>query len=87
MISLMIYGSPVAPFQKVYIMKDNQITDTLGVEFENLAEVVVDLCKKYQVNHIDLSGATLFMQGVEKQITESMIATNYELNDIRFRYL
>lgn len=87
MISLMIYGSPVAPFQKVYIMKGNQITDTLGVEFENLAEVVVDLCKKYQVNHIDLSGAKLFMQGVEKQITESMIATNYELNDIRFRYL
>lgn len=87
MISLMIHGSPVAPFQQVYIMKDNQIIDNLKAEFENLAEIVVDLCHKYKVNHIDLSGATLFMQGIEKQITALMIAKDYELNDIQFKYL
>lgn len=84
--TLLIRGEPFGPFQRLYVFKDNEKTESIGVQMKDLDEVAFDLIKRYNIKHINLSGARLYMQGIEKQLKEAGITT-YSLDDLTFKYV
>lgn len=83
---LIIRGEMFGPFQYVYIYKNGEKIDSIGVSMENLEEVVFASLKKYGITTIDLSGAKSFMQGIEKSLREKEI-TQHSTDKIIFRYV
>ena len=84
--TLLIRGEPFGPFQRLYVFKDNEKIESIGVQIEDLDEVAFDLIKRYDIKNINLSGARLYMQGIEKQLKEAGITT-YSLDDLTFKYV
>ena len=83
---LLIRGEPVGPFQHIYVFENDKIVESIGIEIDNLEEIVFELVKKYNIDHIDLSGARVYMKGIEDKITKAGSA-QYNLNGLSFRYL
>ena len=83
---LIIRGEMFGPLLYVYIYKDGEKIDSIGVSMENLEEVVFASIEKYNITTIDLSGARGFMQGIEKSLREKEIA-QYSTDKITFRYV
>ena len=83
---LIIRGEMFGPFQHIYAYVGGTKVDSIGVPMEDLEEVVFALLEKYNISHIDLSGARIFMQGIEQSIKEKEI-TQYSKGTITFRYV
>ena len=83
---LLVRGEPVGPFQHVYVFQGDKLVDKLGIGIDDLNDVVFSLAKKYNINHIDLSGSRVYMMGIEEQIKRAGIE-NYNINDLTFRYV
>lgn len=83
---LILRGEPTGPFQKISVIVDNKKVDSLGVHYDDLLEVVFELLQKYNLTHIDLSGARIYMEGIERQIKEMGMAI-YSMTDLEFRYV
>jgi len=84
--TILIHGSPVTPFYKICVVKEKAIVDTIGVQFEDLDEVIFELIKKYDIKHISFSGAKDYMEGIEKRLKETTVTT-YSIDDLTFQYL
>lgn len=83
---VIIRGDVSSPFQHIYVYKNGERVDTIGVQFEDLAETVLGYLEKYELDCIELSGAIMYMQGIEKNIKEA-ITTKYSGKDFTFRYV
>ena len=86
MYKLLIRGEPVGPKQYVYIFKDDKRVETIGVDIADLKEIVLACVEKYDITSIDLSGARMYMQGIEKDLISSDL-TSYNINSLSFRYI
>ena len=83
---IIIRGDLIAPFQHLYVYKNGEKIDAIGVLFEDLAETVLSYLQKYKLTQLDLSGPRVYMEGVEKIIKEAIIK-EYNFSDITFRYV
>ena len=83
---LIVRGEPVGPFQYISVFVDDQRVDSLGVQFEDLEELVFAYIEKYNIKHIDLSGARGYMEGIEEKLKRTAVET-YSLDDLTFRYV
>lgn len=83
---IIIRGDLAAPFQHLYVYKNGERIDTIGVLFEDLTETVLSYLQKYELTQLDLSGPRVYMEGVEKIIKEA-IMKKYNFPDITFRYV
>ena len=84
---LLIRGTPTEVFEHLYVFNDGDVlTESIGVKFEDLEETVFALLSKYEINHIDLSGSRVYIEGIERQIRKAG-ATTYSINDLSFRYV
>ena len=83
---IIIRGDITAPYQHIYIYKNGNRVDSMGVLFDDLAEMVLCCLEKYELTHIDLSGSRFYMEGVEKIIKEAAIS-KYGNSEINFRYV
>ena len=83
---LIIRGEPVGPFQYVYANEDGKKVESIGIQIENLEDVVFALLKNYNINHIDLSGSRLYMEGIERMLKNAQI-NDYEKTELIFKYV
>lgn len=84
---IIIRGDLTAPYQRLYIYKNEERVDSIGVLFEDLAETTLACLEKYELTHIDLSGARAYMEGIEKTIKEELAKKYSNSSDITFRYV
>lgn len=59
---IIVWTNPTAPFQKIYVMKNNEIVDQLGVMPNNLEDIIYTLVDKYEITDIGFSGAHSFAE-------------------------
>ena len=83
---LIVRGEPFGPFQYISVFVDNERVESMGIQFDDLEEIVFALITKYGINHIDLSGAKGYMQGIEEKLKTTAITT-YGLDDLTFKYV
>lgn len=83
---IIIRGDISAPYQHLYIYKDGERVDSIGVLFDDLGEMVLTCLNKYKLTQVDLSGSRLYMEGIEKKIREYAVA-KYDNFEINFKYV
>lgn len=83
---IIIHGDVSSPFQHIYVYKDGEKVDTIGVQLDDVAETVLSYLEKYELDCIELSGAIMYMQGIEKIIKDA-VTTKYSGKDFTFRYV
>lgn len=83
---IIIRGDLTSPYQHLYVYKNGERIDAMGVLFEDLADTVVNCLEKYELTHIDLSGSRFYMEGIEKIIKEAIVK-NYSASNITFKYV
>ena len=84
--SLLIHGEPVGPFQRLYVLNGQKIIETLGITVNDLEETVFALVEKYNITHINLSGAKAYMEGIEQKLKTAGVST-YSIDDLTFQYV
>ena len=83
---MILRGEPTGPFQKISVIVNDKKVESLGVDYDDLLDVVFALVQKYDLKRIDLSGAKIYMQGIEHQIKEAGMAL-YSITDLEFCYV
>jgi hypothetical protein len=83
---IIIRSDLTTPYQHLYVYKNGEKVDTIGVLFEDLVETTLTSLEKYELTVVDLSGPRMYMQGIEKNIKEA-IATKYNFPEITFKYV
>lgn len=83
---IIVRGDVSSPFQHIYVYKNGERVDTIGVQLDYVAETVLNYLQKYELDCIELSGATVYMQGFEKAIKETAIA-QYAGKDFTIKYI
>ena len=83
---IIVRGDVSSPFQHIYVYKNGERVDTIGVQFDHVAETVLSYLEKYELDYIELSGSTMYMQGFEKAIKETAI-TQYAGKDFTIKYI
>lgn len=83
---IIVRGDLTAPYQHLYVYKNGERVDTIGVLFEDIVDTVLSYLKKYELINIDLSGPRIYMEGIEKNIKEAIIA-QYNFPEVTFRYV
>jgi hypothetical protein len=69
---IIVWTSPIAPFQKIYVIKNGDMVDQVGVQFDDLEDVIVAMCQKYSITQIDFSGTHSY----GKRVGDSLEANN-----------
>ena len=77
---IMVVNSPVARFQKIYVVKDGTMVDQLGVGLEDLVETLFALVQKYGIKEIDLGGNLAFTQKIADEIKQNI--TQYSIYNL-----
>jgi len=57
---IIVWTSPTAPFQKIYVIKDGTLVDQMGVKPDDIRDIVYALADKYNIVEIDFSGSTSY---------------------------
>ena len=83
---IIIRGEPTGPFQHLYVYAKEKKVESIGIDFNDLEEVVFEILNKYNISHIDLSGPKTYMQGIEKLLTQAN-TTTYSTHNLTFRYV
>ena len=83
---LLIRGEVTGPKQYIYVFKDDKRVESIGVDINDLNEIAFACIQKYNITNIDLSGARMYMQGIEKSLIESGL-TNYNISNLSFKYI
>ena len=83
---VIIHGDISAPFQHIYVYKDGERVDTVGVLFEDIPETTLNYLEKYNLSNIDLSGARVYTEKIEQDIKKAMVC-KYNSCDITFKYV
>lgn len=84
--TLLIRCEVFDPCRRLYVFKDSEKIESIGVPIEDFNEVAFALIQKYNITHINLSGAKMYMEGIEKQMKEVGVTT-YSIDDLSFRYV
>lgn len=71
---IIVWTSPVAPFQKIYVMKDGVLVDQMGITPNDIVDVVFAVADKYEINKIDFSGARSFAENFMKELQQNQVA-------------
>ena len=72
--------------RRLYVLKNTEKVEAIGVNAEDFDEIAFALIHKYNIKHINLSGARMYMEGIEKQLKEAGINT-YSVDDLSFKYV
>ena len=84
---IIIRGDVSDLFQHIYIYKDGEKIDSVGVLFEDVPETVLAYLEEYDdLNNIDLAGAKVYTQKLEQNIKDALIL-KYNTTNITFRYV
>lgn len=83
---VIIRSDPTTPYHHLYIYKNGERVDTIGVLFEDLIETALNCIKKYELTRVDLSGPRIYTEEIEKNISTA-IKTDYSFLEITFRYV
>lgn len=83
---IIIRGDVSDLFQHIYVYKDGEKVDSVGVLFEDVPETVLAYLEEYNLNSVDLAGAKAYTQKLEKDIREAF-ALKYNNTDITFKYV
>ena len=75
---IIVWTNPTAPFQKIYVFKDGNLVDQMGITPNYIVNVVLELVEKYQINNIDFSGSKSFGEHFVESLRNEAI-TNYKL--------
>ena len=71
---IIVWTSPVAPFQKIYVMKEGVLVDQMGIMPNNIVDIVFSLVDKYEITNIDFSGAHSFAENFANELKKDQIA-------------
>lgn len=84
---LLIRGAATELFERIYVFNDeNKIIESLGVRLEDLEETVFALLEKYSITEINLSGALVYVRGIEEKLKTPKTAT-YSVDNLTFHYV
>jgi hypothetical protein len=86
MYTLLIRCEVFDPCRRLYVFKDQEKIESIGVSAEDFNEIAFELIHRYDIKHISLSGARMYMQGIEEQLKETGITT-YSVDDLTFKYV
>lgn len=84
--TLLIRGELFSPLQHIYIFENNNMIEKIGIEMDYLEDAVFAAIEKYNIKHINLSGAYQFMHGIENKLKHTGVET-YSLDDLTFKYV
>mgnify|MGYP007111755467 CR=1 FL=1 len=65
---IIIWTNPVAPFQRIYVMKDGVLVDQMGIMPNNIVDIVYALSDKYNITELHFSGTPSFAQNFADEI-------------------
>ena len=77
---IVVWTSPVAPFQKIYVFKEGVLVDQMGIMPNNIVDIIFELVDKYQINDIDFSGTYSFGKSFIDEIQKQAVTQYKELN-------
>lgn len=77
---IVVWTSPVAPFQKIYVFKEGTLVDQMGIMPNNIVDIIFELVDKYQINDIDFSGTYSFGKSFMDEIQKQAVTQYKELN-------
>lgn len=83
---IIIRGEVASLYQHIYVYKNGERVDYIGVQFNDLAETVISCLEKYKLNQVTLSGSRFYMEGVEEEIKKANM-TKYNNLEISFKYV
>ena len=86
MYKIVINGGPVSPTQQIYVVEDNVICESIGANYNDVAEVLDCFVNKYPIETVEFAGPYDYMQNFEKQIIQDQIA-HYSDKVLVFRYI
>lgn len=82
---IIVWTSPVAPFQKIYVMKDGVLVDQMGIMPNNIVDILFSLVDKYDIDNIDFSGAHSFAKNFADELKKEQVARySHERLNINF---
>ena len=61
---IVIWTSPTVRFQKLYVFKDGEMVDQVGVTVEDLNDTLLALMDKYHIKQLDFSGTHNYAEGL-----------------------
>lgn len=73
-------------FHKILVLKDGQMQSNVGVTFDNLAEVIAEASRKYDVHVVDICGPRNYCEKIGKDLQEYEI-TKYSNNKLEINYV
>lgn len=82
---IIVWTSPVAPFQKIYVMKDGILVDQMGIMPNNIVDIIFSLVDKYNIENIDFSGTHSFAENFVNELKKEQVARySHERLNINF---
>ena len=82
---IIVWTSPVAPFQKIYVMKEGVLVDQAGIMPNDIVDVIFAIVDKYQIDNIDFSGARSFAESFVNELKkEQIVRYGHESLNINF---
>ena len=82
---IIVWTSPVAPFQKIYVMQDGILVDQAGILPNDIVEIVFALVDKYHITEINFSGTRSFAETFINELKkEQAVRYGYECLNIDF---
>lgn len=81
---IIVWTSPTVPFQRVYVIKNGDMIDQVGVQFDDLEEVIVAMCQKYNITQIDFSGIHSYGKRIGDLLEANNVAKYGLTFDIRY---
>ena len=70
---IIIWTSPVAPFQKIYVMQNGIIIDQMGIMPNNIVDITFALVDKYDINNIVFSGTHSFAEAFANELKNNQV--------------
>lgn len=83
---IIIWTSPIAPFQQLYVYKDGERIEKFGAKVENLTDILITAIEKYDITQLDFSGSHVFAQGLVRDF-QRQYATKYSIDNIKINYV
>lgn len=82
---IIVWTNPVAPFQKIYVMKDGILVDQMGIMPNNIVDIIFSLVDKYNIENVDFSGAHSFAENFANELKKEQVARySHERLNINF---
>ena len=81
---ILVLTNPVAPFQKVCVVKDDNLVEQVGITPNYIPEVVCQMSQKYDVTKVVVYGTEDFARGILDLLQVDYL--NYTTTTLDFEY-